>query len=189
MRLFSTITFLTLSTVSLFANDTTTLQEVVQKGQSSTKLLMETLGKNMQMHMKHGGPMEALDFCSQEAYNLTEKVNTELPAGVNVRRISLQTRNPMNAPSQDEEKVLQHLAQLQKENKALPANIVEKVGEKTYKFYKPLVITKPVCLKCHGDIEDKKLKTEILNRYPEDKAMNYKMGDLRGAVVTTVKEN
>lgn len=188
MKLFHSVTLIALSSISLCANEMAVLQDVIHKGQTSTKLLMDTLGKNMQMHMKHGGPMEALDFCSQQAYNLTENVNTKLPQGVSIRRISLQTRNPVNAPTEDEAKVLQHLIELQKENKPLPKKVVEKVGEDTYKFYKPLVIVKPVCLKCHGDVQDQKLKTEILNRYPEDKAMYYKMGDLRGAVVTTVKK-
>ncbi|MDH4944230.1 DUF3365 domain-containing protein [Sulfurimonas sp. C5] len=188
MKLFHSVTLIAFGSISLLANEMATIQDVVHNGQTSTKLLMDTLGKNMQMHMKHGGPMEALDFCSQEAYNLTENVNTKLPKGVSIRRISLQTRNPVNAPTEDEAKVLQHLIELQKENKPLPKKVVEKIDNNTYKFYKPLVITKPVCLKCHGDVQDKKLKSEILNRYPEDKAMHYKMGDLRGAVVTTVKK-
>lgn len=188
MKVINSITFIALSSISLLANDTSDVQDVVQKGQSSTKLLLQTLGKNMKMHMKHGGPMEALDFCSQEAYTLTESVNKKLPEGVSVKRVSLLTRNPLNTPSADEAKVLQQLQELKKENKPLPKNVVEKVDESTYKFYKPLVIDKAVCLKCHGDVQNKQLKTEISNRYPEDKAMHYKMGDLRGAVVTTVKK-
>lgn len=188
MKLFHSVTLMALSTLNIFANEMDILQDVIHKGQTSTKLLMDTLGKNMQMHMKHGGPMEALDFCSQEAYSLTQGVNTKLPKGVSIRRISLQTRNPVNTPTEDEAKVLKHLIQLQKENKPIPKKVVKKTGKDTYKFYKPLVITKPVCLKCHGDVQDQTLKREILNRYPEDTAMSYKMGDLRGAVVTTVKQ-
>lgn len=188
MKFFNSLTLITLSTVSLYSSDTNTLTDVMQKGQASTKLLMQTLGKNMKMHMKQGGPMEALDFCSQEAYNLTEDVNTKLPEGVSVKRVSLLTRNPANTPSEDEVIVLKHLQQLQNGKKTLPKQVVEKVDANTYKFYKPLFINKPVCLACHGDVQNEKLKAEILNRYPEDKAMGYKMGDLRGAVVTTVKK-
>ncbi|WP_304546252.1 Tll0287-like domain-containing protein [Sulfurimonas microaerophilic] len=188
MKLISSLTLITLSTITLFANDTTTLQDVTQKGETSTKLLLQTLGNNMKMHMKHGGAMEALDFCTQEAQNLTGDVNKKLPEGVSVRRITLKTRNPMNMPTDDEAKVLEDLQKKQNSDKALPKHIIKQVGKDTYKFYKPLVITNPVCLKCHGDIQDDKLKTEISNRYPEDKAIHYKMGDLRGAIVTTVKK-
>jgi hypothetical protein len=188
MKFLSSVTLITLSTLTLYASDTSTLTDVMKKGQASTKLLMQTLGKNMKMHMKQGGPMEALDFCSQEAYNLTERVNKKLPKGVSVKRVSLLTRNPVNTPSDDEALVLKHLQQLQNSKKPLPKQIVEKVDANTYKFYKPLIIDKAVCLTCHGDVKNEKLKAEILNRYPEDKAMGYKMGDIRGAVVTTVKE-
>ncbi|WP_428739922.1 Tll0287-like domain-containing protein [Sulfurimonas sp.] len=188
MKFFSSITLVTLSSISLLANDTANLTDVMQKGSASTKLLMQTLGKNMKMHMKQGGAMEALDFCSEEAYNLTEAVNKKLPEGVSVKRVSLLTRNPVNTPSEDEKKVLQHLQELQENNESLPKRIVEKMDAHTYKFYKPLVIDNEACLKCHGDVQNEKLKAEILNRYPEDKAMGYKMGDIRGAVVTTVKK-
>lgn len=188
MKLVHSITLTALTTISLFATDTATLQDVAQKGQASTILLLQTLGKNMKMHMKQGGAMDALNFCSQEAYTLTESVNKKLPEGVSVKRVSLQTRNPINTPSEDEAKILQQLEQLQKDGKPLPKKVIEQVDEHTFKFYKPLVINKGVCLKCHGDVQNKTLKTEILNRYPEDKAMGYKMGDLRGAVVTTVKK-
>ncbi|MFT7859928.1 MAG: DUF3365 domain-containing protein [Sulfurimonas sp.] len=188
MKLFKTMTLISLTTLSLFAADALTEQNAVKQGQKSTKMLMKILGSNMKKHMKQGGPMEALDFCSQEAYNLTESVNKKLPQGVSVKRVSLKTRNPLNTPSADEAKVLKELKQLQKEGKPLPKSVVKKTGQNSFKFYKPLVINKGVCLACHGDVKDGKLKTEILNRYPEDKAMHYKMGDLRGAVVTTIKK-
>ena len=56
------------------------------------------------------------------------------------------------------------------------------------KVYKPLMINKKVCLKCHGDITNEKLKNTIAKKYPEDKATGYKMGDIRGAVVVTIKK-
>ncbi|MBD3796365.1 MAG: DUF3365 domain-containing protein [Campylobacterales bacterium] len=186
MKFIISFTAFTFGAISLLAADTITMKDAIEKGQKSTQLLLKTLGSNMQMHMKQGGAMDALDFCSQEAYTLTENVNKKLPQGVSVKRVSLLTRNPLNTPSEDEVKVLKHLEELQKEGKALPKRIIKKTGENTYKFYKPLVIDKPVCLQCHGDVQNEKLKTEILNRYPEDKAMHYKMGDIRGAVVTTI---
>ena len=162
-------------------------KSIIQTAQQSSKLLLKTLGSNMKKNMKAGGPMKALDFCSKEAYTLTEKVNKELPEGVSVKRISLKERNPANQPQKDEAAVLEALAQLKSVHVNLPKHIVQKVDAHTYKVYKPLIINKKVCLKCHGNVQNKKLKTEIEKRYPNDKAMHYKMGDLRGAIVTTIK--
>ena len=164
------------------------LQSVIKEGQIATKTLLQTLQKNMQQHMKQGGVTDALNFCSNEAYALTDKVNENLKQGIVAKRISAKYRNGANAPLPDEMKVLDSLQNLQESNKKIPPFVLKKVDEHTYKFYKPLVINKPVCLKCHGDIsKDPDLQKSISKRYPDDKAVNYKMGDLRGAVVVTIK--
>jgi len=169
-------------------NNNPEIQEIKQTAKASSKLLLKTLGSNMKKNMKAGGPMQALDFCSKEAYTLTEKVNKELPQGVSIKRITLKERNPANLAENDEAVILEALAKLKSANVILPKMVIEKVDAHTYKVYKPLVINKQVCLKCHGDIQNNKLKAEIEKRYPADKATHYKMGDLRGAIVTTIKK-
>jgi len=164
------------------------LKSAIKTGNKSSKLLLKTLGKNMKKNMKSGGVFQALDFCSNEAYSITESVNKELPKGVTVKRISAKNRSDANKPTAKELAVLQTFENMQKQNIVLPKFLVEKVDTQTMKFYKPLVINKQVCLKCHGDITNKKLKAEITSRYPNDKATHYKMGDLRGAIVVTIKK-
>jgi len=164
------------------------LQNIKKIGKSSSMLLLKTLGSKMKKNMKAGGPMKALDFCSQEAYTLTEDVNKKLPNGIKVKRISLKYRNPANKPEANEQAILTSLHKLQASNVILPKQIIEKVNNTTYKYYKPLIINKQVCLKCHGDVTNTDLKRAINERYPIDKAMHYKMGDLRGAVVVTIKK-
>jgi len=45
------------------------------------------------------------------------------------------------------------------------------------------------CLKCHGDISKNKELSDFMHEYyPEDKAVGYKMGDLRGAILVEIKE-
>lgn len=182
-------TILLLSSVLLNAQTLTPQDQeyanVVASGKSATKLLLETLQKNMQEHMKQGGVMGALSFCSNEAYTLTDKVNSQLPKGISTKRVSMKYRNPANEPQSDEVKVLNSF---EKNNNNLPEFEVEKVDEHTYKFYKPLTINKPVCLVCHGDLtSNPALQKAIAQKYPNDKAFGYKMNDLRGAVVVTIK--
>ncbi len=164
------------------------LNDIIHIGQKSSKLLLKTLGSNMKKNMKAGGPMKALDFCSQEAYNLTEKINKRLPKGVRIKRISVNFRNPTNKPEADEIVILNALEKLKDAKVILPKQIVQEVDTKTFKYYKPLVINNKVCLQCHGDIKNIDLKRAIEQRYPTDRATHYKMGDLRGAVVVTIKK-
>ncbi len=194
MNMLHVIAYTTLSASILFAGPSSPkqnpeLQEVISTGKQSSKLLLKTLGSNLKRNLKAGGPMQALEFCTQKAYTLTEDVNKKLPKGVSVKRISTKFRNPLNKPQESEQEVLETLEKLQELHVKVPKHLIQKVDEKTYKYYKPLLINKQVCLQCHGDIKNANLERAIDERYPQDKAKHYKMGDLRGAVVVTVKKS
>ena len=192
MKIVNSIALIALSTAILGATTLTKqekqLQETIEIGKKSSTMLIKTLGKNMKQHMKKGGVMDALNFCSDEAFNLTEDVNKKIPKGVKVKRISSKYRNPVNAPSEEEMAILESFEKLKNANAVLPEYIVQRVDSKTDKYYKPLLINNKVCLACHGDIaKNIDLRRKVASVYPLDKATNYEMGDLRGAVVVTVK--
>ncbi len=190
MNILKHLTYITLSSCVLLAaplsKKEAELANVVKTGKKGSTLLVKTLGKNMKKKMKDGGVTKALDFCSNEAYTLTEKVNRQLPRGVRVKRISNKYRSPANKPTDNEAAVLKTFADMKELNVILPKYVVEQVDTHTYKYYKPLLINNKVCLKCHGTIKDIELKREIASKYPLDSALGYKMGDLRGAVVVTI---
>ncbi len=179
--------------LALMANPYESNQEsydaVVKKGQEVSSALLKTLGMNMKKHMKAGGPVDAAKFCNSEAYSLTLGVDKEYGKNVSVKRISLKNRNSANAAIGHEKSILESLETLQDSGVVLPSYVVERVNVDTYKFYKPLIINKQVCLKCHGDIsKNPKLSTFFSGAYPKDKATGYKLGDLRGAIVVKIKQ-
>ena len=55
------------------------------------------------------------------------------------------------------------------------------------RYLRPLKIVSP-CLACHGDPEriDPQVLEVLRERYPEDRAVGYSPGDLRGAISVTV---
>jgi len=161
--------------------------EIIQIGKESAAKLAQTLGKNMKAHMKSGGPLDALSFCTSEASTLTQSVNKTLSRDVKAKRVSLRARNVANTPNENEKIILESLQSLQNAGVTLPEYFVQKVGEKEFKFYKPLVIDNGVCLKCHGNLEEGKLKSAIDTSYPEDRARGYKMNELRGAIIVDIK--
>ncbi len=162
---------------------------VKEIGKAASQQLLKTLGGNLKKHLKAGGPEAALRFCSGNAYSLTEKVDASLGSRISVKRISRRYRNPQNAPDAGETAVLQIFDQMKKNGIEMPDALVQNLGNGTYRYYKPLVIAKGVCLKCHGDVQksDPALYSAIKSLYPDDRAMHYKMGDLRGAVVVEVQ--
>ncbi len=182
-----------LCVTALFANPYESNQEeynaVVKTGSEVSSTLLKTLGMNLKKKMKAGGPMEAASFCTTEAYNLTEKVSKQYGKDVSVKRISLKERNPANKPVGNELTILDAMDKMQKSGVVLPEYFVEHVNKDTYKYYRPLSINKQVCLKCHGDVSNNaKLSTYLNKAYPHDKATGYQFGDLRGAVVVTIKK-
>lgn len=187
------LTLIALCSLSLLANPYESNKEemdsVIKTGQEVSKTLLQTLGKNLKKHMKAGGPIAAAEFCTTKAYALTESVDTKYGKDVAVKRISLKERNPANMPQGEEKIILESLDNLQKNGVTLPPYLVERVNKETYKFYKPLLINKQVCLKCHGNIsENQKLSQYLSKTYPHDRATGYSMGDLRGVIVVTIKK-
>jgi len=158
------------------------LEKIFYTGKNSTKLLVKTLGKEMKKSMKKEGIKGAINFCANSALVLTQQVSDQLGKNISVKRISTKYRSPANKPTKTEAKMLFML-----ENNKAP--ILTKVKNGEYKFYQPLRIGKPVCLKCHGKGEDmpKIARRTLHSIYPNDNATGYEFGDLRGAVVVTIK--
>lgn len=94
--------------------------------------------------------------------------------GVNMRRTSLQLRNPQNAPD-SLEKCFLHLFAKTKSN--VPK--VVRVGEQVH-YFKPIYIQMPGCLKCHGKQIAPPVKRQLSSLYPADQATGYEMYTLRG---------
>jgi hypothetical protein len=189
---------LLISSISLFAqsqnSDTITHKEAYKIGQKASKKLLKTLGSNLKKQIKEFNLLKAIEFCSNEAFPLTNKVNEELRkkynGKVSVSRISDQFRNPANKPQGEERIIMETIIKMQKSGVVLPRGILQEIDPETYKFYMPLKIAKPVCLKCHGDSKNmpEEIRNYLKTNYPEDKAQNYQMNDIRGAVTVTIRK-
>ncbi len=162
-------------------------QEIIDTGDRLSKELLEQLSSKLKNEIKTNGLLQAAKFCNSNALTLTEEINLRQVEGISVKRISLKERNNANAPKPDEALVLKSMQEMLKKN-SLPAYVI-KEEDRTYKYYKPLVIQKELCLKCHGNVDkNPELAQFIKEYYPDDKAIGYKMGDLRGAVLVEIRQ-
>jgi Protein of unknown function (DUF3365) len=131
------------------------------------------------------GVLQAVSVCSDTAQVLTN--NFGIQKGVYIRRVSLKNRNENNFPDDFEKKVLNKF-ELQHQNKELNSETehVEIVQEGEFKYLRYLkpILVQAECLNCHGGETDimPEVKQLISSNYIEDKAVGYKIGDLRGAV-------
>lgn len=147
-----------------------------------TSELIETLGHELGT----SGPVGAVKVCAEMAPQIAANHSGD---GVTVRRVTLKVRNPQDTPDDYERGMLVDL-EAKLADGALPKEVAEVVSDDTgsrLRYMRPLVI-KGTCLNCHGDVEsmEPELRTVLEERYPDDQAVGYQEGDLRGAVSVTV---
>jgi hypothetical protein len=155
------------------------LAKIVARSQES---LLGTLRKGL----SQGSPATAISYCQERALPVTDSLSRSM--GYKIRRTALRWRNPDNRPDSS----LQAL--LIQWDKEIKAGIVPQPrfldGIHGPKRYVAPIILKPLCLNCHGDPSLGEVAPETLAEirrlYPEDKALGFKVGDLRGAWVVEV---
>ncbi|MCB9684071.1 MAG: DUF3365 domain-containing protein [Alphaproteobacteria bacterium] len=127
------------------------------------------------------GPSEALSTCSIEAQALTAPAEPD--PGARVGRSSLRLRNPANAAPPWVEAWLQ----TQGERPVAGVEGIHRIEDtpegRVARVLAPIGTMEP-CLRCHGDPAtlDAEVVAKLHERYPEDRATGYAVGDLRGAL-------
>lgn len=166
----------------------TTNKEIKQEAKSAIMKMGGALKSHMKQNMKAGGPEQAAGFCLEEASGIAKEVNAAYPKGISVKRVSLKYRNPANKPTVDEAEVLKQIQSDVDAHKTVPKMIVKEVAKNSYKVYKPIFMSKGICLTCHGDAQtrDSEAYKLIQAKYPHDKAIGYKKDDFRGVFVVTI---
>ena len=131
--------------------------------------------------LQHKNLKKALKYCNKEVAQLVSKDNEK---GFAIKRVSSRPRNKNNYPNLYEKEILEKFNKLSlKDNKGLALEHSEIIKDKNNnKFvYIKAIRIKEVCLNCHGSNINDGLKKEIKNLYPDDKDINYKLNDIRGA--------
>ncbi len=120
--------------------------------------------------MDDGGPESAISVCNDEALKITSAVASD--TGIWLGRTSQKLRNPANiAPEWTREIISGPTTKLR-----IQVSSDGRLGVLT-----PISL-KAECGMCHGPVEniDKELYVSISELYPEDKAIGFLEGDLRG---------
>ncbi|MBT8260812.1 MAG: DUF3365 domain-containing protein [Bacteroidia bacterium] len=148
----------------------------------------KVLGKNLMGTIQKKGTIEALKFCNERAYPLTDSMSVVHNA--NIKRASDKPRNPKNKANTIELEYINVFKDLLKEEKEIEPIVVTQGNQQ--QFYYPIV-TNSMCLQCHGE-NGNQLKTEtyqnIKDLYPKDLATGYDVNQVRGIwSITFNKDN
>jgi len=135
-------------------------------------LSQQTLVKTVSQKISEHGAPHAVTFCNENALPLLDSISNI--HGVSITRVSEKYRNPMNKPNKHDLVALKALSK---------GNIKYYQNKNASIYYAPIRIGMPTCLKCHGEAKDidAPTLTKIKELYPFDKAVDYKIGEFRGA--------
>lgn len=149
-------------------------------GDSITKEAAAVFMGKISEKYAEGGYEAAAKFCSMKAYPLTDSLANEYK--VFLKRVSNKNRNPKNAPSALEKQVLEAYEYSVEHGDEIGANVQFIRPGDTILYNKPIRIPSELCLNCHGNSSQisEKVQAILKKEYPNDKAIDYKMGDLRG---------
>jgi hypothetical protein len=144
--------------------------------------LMGSLKSRLVQELQAGGPASAVSVCSKVAQEIADKHSGD---SMQVRRVSLEVRNPEDTPDDWERQRLEAWHELHQQGE-LPGEqfyVLERDGGREARYLKPIMIQKP-CLSCHGpeDQLSEEVRQRLQELYPNDEATGYELGDLRGAV-------
>ncbi|WP_018231330.1 Tll0287-like domain-containing protein [Thioalkalivibrio thiocyanodenitrificans] len=181
MKRFIAISLLAMAAVPVAAQD---LSPQLQASRAAIQQFAQSLQGELQAAMKAGGPVQAIEICSDRAPEIASQVSRE--RGVEIGRTSLKIRNPNNQPDAWERQVLEEFDARRAAGEN-PAHIETQAiyirgEEKEYRFMKAIP-TGEVCLNCHGAQVATPVEDALKRLYPQDAARGYEIGDLRGAFI------
>ena len=154
-----------------------TAQEFVQKLGGILKAQLETVGTE-----------QAILVCKQIAPALAKEYSNSMKI---VNRVSLKNRNPsIGIPDTWETSVLKEFEEKNKDGNNTVLEKYETLQSADRKLFRYMraIPTQSMCLQCHGKPEDIKpnVYARLLKEYPDDKAIGYNLGEIRGAVTIKI---
>jgi hypothetical protein len=145
-----------------------------------------TLMSSLQGAIKAGGHINALKACQIIAPETGSSVSTKYSMAV--ERTSLKTRNPENNPEPWQKDVLATFEQRHLSGEDISTlefyEETETNGRLTFRYMKAIP-TNELCLTCHGKHISTEITSTLNELYPDDKAIGFEAGDIRGAFTIT----
>ncbi len=118
------------------------------------------------------GTVEAIAACQIRAPAISQALSRD---DIRVGRSSDRLRNPANIPPQWVDSILEtYIARNSDRSPRIVALTDKRSG-----YVEPILV-QPLCLTCHGEALVPGVALQINELYPEDRAVGYRVGDLRG---------
>ncbi len=184
-KIISIITLLHISIASsvLSADEATDTSALKAEAISIVQTFGGTLKPKLKAAIQSGGLEHAIEICSAEAPRIASELSEQ--TGWNVKRVSLKPRNRNSASANTfEQAILEQFNKRQTEGES-PATIAHaEVVDNQFRFMKAQPV-EAICLNCHGQAVLPEVQKTIKRFYPDDVALGYSLGQIRGAFSLT----
>ncbi len=151
------------------------LQPAIQRAALVIVSIQGATSNELTSALASGGPGDAIQVCHMSATTLIHRLGRE--EGIAAGRTSARLRTPSNAPKPWAAPIVKQYADAKVASvDGFAVDLGDKVG-----VMRPIA-HRAICSPCHG-VEEKlnaRVREELKDRYPVDRATGFKDGDLRG---------
>jgi len=154
-------------------------QDLQKEAAGIVSEFVQTLKPQLKQALKSGGPAQAIEICSHKAPALTRQLAQK--TGWSIRRVSLKPRNQLTGiPDAWEKEVLQQFDQRLAAGEIEAIMTATTILDRRFRYMQAQLV-EPVCLMCHGEKVSAEVISAIQKIYPQDLAIGYSLGQVRGA--------
>lgn len=154
-------------------------QVFTTRGKQITIRAQNAIKSELQKAIKEGGLEYALEFCNVIAMPITDSLS--INEKVQIKRLAKKYRNPLNETDTNESML--YKSYVINWISGMPLHPMVFPGENNHPvFFEPIKV-ESVCLNCHGTVGEQinpGVAKKIAELYPNDKAIDFKTGELRG---------
>jgi Protein of unknown function (DUF3365) len=161
-------------------------ERYLQDSREVATTLAQQLGAALKKELEANGPASAIKVCKNLGPNIAAELSNQ--HGWRVSRVSLKVRNPLlGTPDAWEQKALADFdaraAGGDAADKLEFSEIVTEPQGRYFRYVKAIPV-QAMCLACHGapDAVPQEVKAMLSEQYPNDKALGYGVGQIRGAI-------
>lgn len=146
--------------------------------------LGQQLSSTLMTAVKKEGLPAGIEMCQQAAGPIADGLSDE---HWQVGRTSLKLRSQHNLPTAWAQQTLSDFAATLRANPDAPLERSQFNPQENTFTYMQGIVTQPLCTKCHGREIAPEVSETLQQRYPDDAATGYQVGDLRGAFIVTYR--
>lgn len=177
---------LALLTVRAAAADEDGRSRLLDEARRAASQMLSHVRGEVAKELERTGPIRSIGVCKYSAPEAAAAVSRH--SGMRVTRVSLRPRNrSLGEPDAWEQQVLLDFEKRSaKGEKAEAMEIWEVVSEpagRYFRYMKAIPVSQG-CLACHGPVAalSEGVKAQLAAEYPYDRAVDYQVGQIRGAV-------